>query len=125
LTAHRTRIEAADEQQIARRFGRDAQQRKQNGPRVGLPIPLPRRGNDDPRKQVTDLEREMDAAMFKARAVEPHATQAGFFFFDVTDIDEPLAGAHLNAAGLRTGEGAELFFFDVPMDAYLKTRSRP
>jgi hypothetical protein len=121
IAGNRTKIEADDEDQIARRFGREAQRKPQSGPRVGIPLPIPRR-QENPRKQMSALEQELDAAMFKARAVEPHGTQAGFFFFDVTGVSDALAGAHLNVSGLRTGEGAELFFFDVPLDNYLKTR---
>jgi hypothetical protein len=121
ITRNRTKIESADEDQITRRFGREAQQKPRSGPRVGIPLPIPRR-QENPRKQMSALEQELDAAMFKARAVEPHGTQAGFFFFDVTDVRDALQGAHLNASGLRAAEGAELFFFDVPLDNYLKTR---
>jgi len=122
ITSNRTKIEAADEDQITRRFGREAQQKKPpGGPRVGIPLPIPRR-EDSSRRQMSALEQELDAAMFKARAIEPHGTQAGFFFFDVQGISDSLRGAHLNASGLKTAEGAELFFFDVAMDNYLKTR---
>jgi hypothetical protein len=52
--------------------------------------------------------------------VEPHATQAGFLFFDVEGISEALAGAHLYLTGLRNSEGGELMFFDIPLDNYVR-----
>ena len=63
---------------------------------------------------------EIRDSRFAAQAVEPHATRAGFVFFDIQDIDEPLAGAHLYISGLRNSQGQELIFFDIPLDLYLE-----
>jgi hypothetical protein len=52
--------------------------------------------------------------------VEAHATQAGFLFFDVEGIDDPLAGAHLYISGVRNGQGQELIFFDISLEGYLE-----
>ena len=57
--------------------------------------------------------------MFRAKAVEPHGTQAGFLFFDVEGIRNPLAGAKLYITGLRDGNGQELLYFEIPMEKYL------
>ncbi len=122
VTAQKTKIEPSDEDQIDRRFGREARRKPKTGPRVGLPIPLPRRSGDGGREQ-SELDLELDAAMFHAKAVEPHATQAGFVFFDVTDLSSPLEGAHFFASGIRTGDGQELYFFELSMDKYLGTKS--
>jgi hypothetical protein len=53
--------------------------------------------------------------MFKAEAVEPHNTQSGFLFFDVSGVDQPLIGSHILITGLRNGAGQELFYFDIPL----------
>jgi hypothetical protein len=62
---------------------------------------------------------EVQSAIFDARAVEPHSTQAGFLFFDVGGISHPLAGAHFYLTGLRNGKGDELMYFEIPMEKYL------
>ena len=54
-----------------------------------------------------------------ARAVEPHANQAGFMYFDVQGLDNPLAGAKLEITGIMDAKGNELFFFEIPMEKYL------
>jgi len=49
---------------------------------------------------------EIDAAQFTAKAVEPHSTQSGFLFFEVSGISSPLAGARFYLTGLRDGKAA-------------------
>ena len=79
--------------------------------------PLPRK------KPSVSVKREyadeIDRLRFLARAVEPESTQAGFFFFDVEDISNPLAGAYLYVSGMRNADGHELFYFEIPMEKYL------
>ncbi|MGC2479752.1 MAG: hypothetical protein WA423_08030, partial [Candidatus Sulfotelmatobacter sp.] len=58
---------------------------------------------------------EIDSAQFAARAVEPHTTQSGFLFFDVEDIDAPLAGARMYVSGVNDAKGNELMYFEIPM----------
>jgi hypothetical protein len=65
----------------------------------------------------------MKRAPFNSRSVEPGATQAGFLFFDVSGIGDPLTGAHLYVTGVRDASGKELMFFDIAMDKYLSARS--
>jgi len=81
-----------------------------------MPFPLPRKKN----KGITqDTRDEVEGSQFMAKAVEPHGTQAGFMFFDVQGIDNPLAGAKLEITGLMDGKGNELFYFEIPMEKYL------
>ena len=68
---------------------------------------------------------EMRDAQFGARAVEPHSTQAGFLFFDVSDISTPLAGAHFYLTGMRDGAGKELLYFEIPLEKYLSAPPPP
>ena len=49
----------------------------------------------------------------------PKSTQAGFFFCDVENIENPLAGARLVVTGIRNSAGKELFYFEVPLEKYL------
>jgi hypothetical protein len=65
---------------------------------------------------------EMDAAHFQAHVVEPGGTQSGFFFFDLSETQKSLAGAHLYVTGVRDGGGNELMFFDIPLDKYLAAK---
>jgi hypothetical protein len=67
---------------------------------------------------------EVEAAEFNARAVEPHSTQSGFLFFDVSGISNPLAGAHFYVTGLRDAKGDELMYFEIPMEKYLSAPSK-
>jgi len=107
-----TKIDPARPEDIYRRIGH---QRQGQGPTVN-PLPIPRKR---PRSVSQQAQEEVQQAQFLARAVEPHATQAGFFFFDVNGIDNPLAGAKLEITGLRNSDGQELFYFEIPMEKYL------
>ena len=116
VTANRTKITAASEDDLYRRMSHLAR-RGDEGQKIPLPVPLPRR---KPEAGVGKKgEEEVANAPFKAKAVEPHGTQAGFLFFDVEGLDHPLAGAHLYITGVRDSDGKELMFFDIPMEKYL------
>jgi hypothetical protein len=115
ITKGRSRIYPADSDDIYRRIGRQIR-RGDEPPKVQLPIPLPRKG---PGKSVSDeAKAEVEGSQFLARAVEPNASQGGFFYFDVSGIENPLAGARLVVTGLKKG-GQELFYFEIPMEKYL------
>jgi hypothetical protein len=62
---------------------------------------------------------EIQNTQFAAKAVEPHGTQSGFMFFDVSDIANPLAGAHFYLTRVRDAKGNELMYFEVPLEKYL------
>jgi hypothetical protein len=77
-----------------------------------IPLPIPQK---KAKGGVSEKERdEIESAQFAAKAVEPHATQSGFLFFDVEDISSPLAGAHLYVTGVDDAKGAELMYFEIP-----------
>jgi hypothetical protein len=40
-------------------------------------------------------------------------------FFDVSDIANPLAGAHFYLTRVRDAKGNELMYFEVPLEKYL------
>ena len=79
---------------------------------VPLPLPLPKR---KPQRLPKGTDEEIDYLMFKAEAVEPHNTQSGFLFFDVSGVEQPLIGSHILFTGLRNGDDRELFYFDIPL----------
>ena len=111
VSVNRTKMSPATVDDIYRRLSRPSTST--------APSPLP-----FPRKKVKGtvgkqaLE-EIQRAQFGARAVEPHTTQAGFLFFDVSGISTPLAGARFYLTGVRDGKGDELMYFEIPLENYL------
>jgi hypothetical protein len=78
-----------------------------------LPFPIPQK---KVKGTISQKERdEIESSQFAAKAVEPHTTQSGFLFFDVGDIPSPLARAHLYVTGVRDVKGAELMYFEIPL----------
>jgi hypothetical protein len=97
-------------------LGPDDMYRRLNNPHANThPIPVP-----IPQKKVkgglSQKDRdEIDSARFAAKAVEPRGTQSGFLFFDVEDINDPLANARLYVTGVNDAKGTELMYFEIPM----------
>ncbi|MFZ0759471.1 MAG: hypothetical protein WAM69_05915 [Candidatus Sulfotelmatobacter sp.] len=92
--------------------------RRLNNPRAAtdpaIPFPIPHK---NVKGTITKKERnEIESSQFSAQAVAPHTTQSGFLFFDVEDIPSPLAGAHIYVTGVNNTKGAELMYFDIPME---------
>ena len=91
---------------------------------ASLPLPGPLPGIKLKAKASnSEIEQDFNTFEYRAMTVGPHATRAGFFFFDVSALDQPLAGAKLYLRRLRGGDGKELFFFEIPFDKYLKSKS--
>jgi hypothetical protein len=65
------------------------------------------------------VEEDFKSLEYAAVAVEAHTTRAGFLFYDVEGLANPLAGAKLNLRMLRNADGKELFYFEIPFDKYL------
>lgn len=106
VTARREKISAATGDELYRRLAHP------NASRPKYPLPFPRTTvKGAVGKKALD---EMDAAQFTAKAVEPHSTQAGFVFFDVSGISSPLEGARFYLTGLRDAKGTELLYFEIP-----------
>ncbi|MGA7687336.1 MAG: hypothetical protein WCC32_06830 [Terriglobales bacterium] len=84
------------------------------------PIPLPLPGSKKVKGAVSQKTMdEIDRSQFEARAVEPHSTARGFFFFDVSDISNPLAGANFYLTEVRDAKGNELMYFEIALEKYL------
>ena len=109
ITARREKITAATDDELYRRLAHVSA----SGPKY--PIPFPRtKVKGAVGKKALD---EMDAAQFSAKAVEPHSTQSGFVFFDVSGLSgSPLAGGRFYMTGLRDAKGSELFYFEIPFE---------
>ena len=112
VTASRAKLSPATTDDLYRRLSHPA--------RNDSPYPLP-----FPRKKIKgavgkQAMQEIESAQFRAKAVEPHTTQSGFLFFDITGISTPLAGAHFYLTGLRDAKGNEVMYFEVPLEKYLR-----
>ena len=110
MTARRAKGEPLRKQDIERAVANSTQPQDRSIP--GLPIPLPKK---TPKRLPKGTDEEIDFLIFKAQAVEPHATQAGFLFFEVSGVSQPLIGSHVLVTGIRTAKGQELFYFDIPL----------
>lgn len=106
ITGHREKIPAASNDELYRRLAHV----NASGPKYPLPFPRTKVKGAVGKKALE----EMDAAQFSAKAVEPHSTQSGFVFFDVTGISAPLDGARFYLTGLRDAKGAEFLYFEIP-----------
>lgn len=110
VTVNRTKIPPATEDDIYRRIARPTGTISPN------PLPWPKKAKGSISK---DAMEEIQNTQFAAKAVEPHGTQSGFIFFDVSDIANPLAGAHFYLTRVRDAKGNELMYFEVPLEKYL------
>jgi len=115
ITVDRTKIPPATNEDIFRRITRPT-----SGPSTN-PLPWPKKVKGGVSK---DAQEEIENAQFVARAVEPHSTQCGFMFFDVSGISTPLAGAHFYLTGVQDAKGNELMYFEVPLEKYLSAPSK-
>lgn len=111
ITSKRTKLAPATQDDLYRRLSHT------HKPGASpLPFPLPGRSKSAVSNKALD---EIQRAQFSARAVEPHSTQAGFFFFDIDGISTPLPGAHLYLTGVRNSKGDELMYFEIALEKYL------
>jgi len=111
-TAHKAKGEPLTKADIERAVGRSVEPQDTSTTHIPLPVPIPR---GKPKRLPKGAEEEIDYLMFKAEAVEPHNTQAGFLFFDVSGVQQPLIGSRILFTGMRDAKGQELFYFDLPL----------
>jgi hypothetical protein len=117
-TAAGDRIQAAEPEDVERLMNR----KEREGSKIPLPGGLP--GIKlKPKASNKEIEQDFDIFEYQALVVEPHTTRAGFLFYDVSGLDDPLKGAKLHIHKLRDAEGNELFYFEIPFDKYLKSKS--
>ena len=107
----RSRVSPATDDDILRRITHIKQ-----GGGMPNPLPFPKRSKGGVPKGALD---ELDRSHFEAKAVEPKATQSGFYFFDIDDLRNPLAGATLYITGVKDNNGQELMYFEIPLEKYL------
>jgi hypothetical protein len=112
----RAKVQPMEPLDLYRRLGHQAHRPDEQRPNP-LPIPLPR---SKPKPLVKkEWQDEVESLHFKWLAVEPHTSVDGFLFFDIRDLDHPLAGGHLVLTGVHEEDGKELFYFDIALEKYL------
>ncbi|MDE3200819.1 MAG: hypothetical protein KGN79_07845 [Acidobacteriota bacterium] len=117
-TAAGDRIQAAEPPDVERLM---TLKEKQGG-KIPMPGPIPSI-HLKPKASDKEIEADFDQFEYGALVVEPHTTHAGFLFYDVSDLVHPLKGAHLLVRRIRNADGNELFYFEIPFDKYLKSKS--
>jgi hypothetical protein len=118
-TAASERLQAAEPEDVERLMTR----KEREGGKVPLPGPLPPI-KLKPKASNKDIDADFNTFEYGALVVEPHTTRAGFLFYDVSQLDHPLQGAKLHLHKLRDADGNELFYFEIPFDRYLQSKSK-
>ena len=113
------RIQAAEPEDVERLMSR----KEREGAKIPMPGPLPGI-RMKPKASNKEIQEDFDQFEYGALVVEPHTTRAGFLFYDVSQLDNPLKGSKLHLRELRDADGNELFYFEIPFDKYLESRSR-
>lgn len=106
VTADHSKIARATEDDINRRLSHPGATPNAS------PLPWPKKVKGGVSQQIRD---EIDRSQFAAKAIEPHSTQAGFMFFDVSGLQNPTAGATLYLTGIDDAKGNELMYFEVEL----------
>jgi hypothetical protein len=117
-TAEGDRIQASEPEDIERLMTR----KEREGGKIPLPGPLPPI-KTRAKASNKDIEADFNTFEYGALVVEPHSTRAGFLFYDVSQLANPLKGAKLHLHALRDSQGNELFYFEIPFDKYLQSKS--
>jgi hypothetical protein len=118
MTSAGDKIQAAEPEDVERLMSR----KEREGKKIPLPGPLPTI-KMKPKGSIKQIEDDFNTFEYGALVVEPHTTRAGFLFYDVSELDDPLKGAKLHLRKLRDADGKELFYFEIPFDNYLKSKS--
>lgn len=117
-TASGATVQAAEPEDVLRTMTR----KQREGRNIPMPAPIPaihRKGNNN----YQTIKDDFDTFEYNAIVVDPHSTQAGFLFYDVSSLAHPLEGAHLYVREVRNADGKELFSFEIPFDKYLQAKS--
>lgn len=120
VTAAGEEFNTAEPEDVERHITR----REREGTSVPLPTGLPgiKLGHKVSNKNI---ELDFDTLEFQSLVVEPHSTRAGFLFYDLSELDKPLVGAKLHLSRICNADGDELFYFEIPFDKYLQSKSQP
>jgi hypothetical protein len=118
ITATGDRIQAAEPEDVERLMTR----KEREGQKIPMPGPIPAI-HLKPKASNKEIEQDFDTFEFQALVVEPHTTRAGFLFYDVSGLDHPLKDAQLHLYSVKDAAGKDFFYFDIPFNKYLKSKS--
>jgi len=117
-TAGGDRIQAAEPEDVERLMTL----KEREGAKIPMPGPIPPI-HTKPKGSPTEIEQDFNTFEYSALAVEPHTTRAGFLFYIVGSISHPLVDAKLYVRTVRDADGKELFYFEIPFNKYLQSKS--
>ena len=118
ITPGGDRIQASEPEDVERLMTR----KEREGSKVPMPGPIPAI-HLKPKASNKAIEQDFDTFEFQALIIEPHTTRAGFLFYDLSGLEQPLQGGLLNLHTIKDAGGKELFYFEIPFSKYLKTKS--
>ncbi len=113
------RIQAAEPEDVERLMTR----KEREGGKIPMPGPIPTI-KLKPKASNKAIEEDFNQFEYGALVVEAHTTRAGFLFYDVSQLADPLKGSKLHLHKLMDADGHELFFFEIPFDKYVQSKSR-
>ncbi len=119
VTADGDKLKAAEAEDVERRI------RDVKDPNKRMEMPGPLRGIGAPKSKDSKVDADFKLADFASLTVDPHSTQSGYLFFDVSGLESPLAGAKLLVRGIEMKDGTQLFYFEAPFDKYLAGKKLP
>jgi hypothetical protein len=117
-TANGDRIQAAEPEDVERLMTKKERQ----GTKIPMPGPIPPI-HTKPKGSNSQIEQDFSTFEYSALAVEPHTTRAGFLFYVIEGLSHPLQGAKLYVRAIRDADGNELFYFEIPFNKYLQSKS--
>jgi hypothetical protein len=117
-TASGDRIQAAEPEDVERLMTR----KEREGSKIPMPGPIPPI-HTKPKGSDSEIEQDFNTFEYSALAVEPHTTRAGFLFYVVEGLSHPLVDAKLYVRAVRDADGKELFYFEIPFNKYLQSKS--
>jgi hypothetical protein len=112
------RIQAAGPEDVERLMTR----KEREGGRIPMPGPIPTI-KLKPKASNKDIEEDFNQFEYGALVVEAHTTRAGFLFYDISQLSDPLHGSKLHIHKVMDADGRELFFFEIPFDKYVQSKS--
>jgi hypothetical protein len=117
-TADGDRLQAAEPEDVERLMTR----KEREGTKIPMPGPIPPI-HTKPKGSNSEIEQDFNTFEYSALAVEPHTTRAGFLFYVVEGLTNPLVDAKIYVRTIRDADGNELFYFEIPFNKYLQSKS--
>ena len=116
IPASGDKIPAAEPEDVERRA---TEVKNPRTPKISVPGLNPQPKTSDPK-----IEADFHEFEYQAIVVEAHTSRAGFLFYDVRGLSDPLKGAKLYLRRLQSADGKDLFYFEIPFDKYLAAASK-